>query len=174
MARMGTRTYYAKAWPRVTHKRLDCPLGKPQNPHVRISATSRHAGFGSPLVRAKRTSHETARVMERTQFITRVMCMTNSASTGQMRWEPFEVGSAAPKAIRSYHFKIQVLQSEGAEKVRTWQLYRSFLLASPPFQSQVDQTFADEAFPFWCWGTCHGLVSWILVSFVGSRLVGSS
>lgn len=45
-------------------------------------------------------------------------------------------------------------------------LSKSFFFASPPslspFQSQVDQTFADEAFPFWCWGTCHGLL--LLVS----------
>ena len=39
---------------------------------------------------------------------------------GTMQLEAsFDAGRAAPKAIRSYHFKIQVLQSEGAEKVRT-------------------------------------------------------
>ena len=50
-----------------------------------------------------------------------------------MQREPFDAGRAAPKAIRSYHFKIQVLQSEGAENVRTWQFSRRFSLASPPF-----------------------------------------
>ena len=156
----------AKAWRSLDHERLDCSLGKPQSPCPNINicnfTTCRH-WISTGTLGTRSRSHTTARMTNRSISPSGVhdeACIDSS----NMPQQPFD-GRAAPKAIRSYHFKIQVLQSEGAEKVRTWTLAvlsKLFCSQAPPFpfQSQVhvDQTFADEAFPFWSWGTCHGLL----------------
>ena len=111
------------------------------DPHVRISATSRHAGFGTPLVQTILQASRSLTMPRLTQrFIGRVMCMAQRASTAACSGSHSILAERLPRRSAAIISRFRSSSQKERKKSGHGSSLEGFRSQAPP-SILIDQTF---------------------------------